>query len=58
MYIKNWGVGESDGVSGERDEMGGGFCARPRDLKFCTHLCTYLLQVKFEVQVLTKRDKA
>ena len=31
MYIKNWGVGESDGVSGERDEMGGGFCARRAD---------------------------
>ena len=36
-------------------------CAKstePRDLKFCTHLYTYLLQVKFEGQVRVKRDKA
>ena len=36
-------------------------CAKstePRDLKFCTHLYTYLLQVKFEGQVRAKRDKA
>ena len=36
-------------------------CAKsiePRDLRFCTHLYTYLLQCKFEGQVRAKRDKA